>query len=218
MILLNWERTEGKKTTPQQQNWQKETESSKIPNSAKGDQQCWFSQEDSLLMSQEFRGVRCFQINILRVIPVEQDTLNEAFCAGSGRRGKFADFRVLGLWPPLQQPQKPCGNYKENKFPSHKSLVSLLSLLEMALFPDFSLSEAMQQHSFGAQRGKIIKSPSRTSCIKCIYYKYFAFCTVQNAQAPEENVSQMKTEKCVTIAHLNSPSSPSWINKAPRSD
>lgn len=65
MILLNWERTEGKKktnkkTTPQQQNWQEETESSKIPNSAKGDQQCWFSLEDSLVMSQEFRGGQMF--------------------------------------------------------------------------------------------------------------------------------------------------------------
>lgn len=107
MILLNWERTEGKKTNkpPQQQNWHKETESSKIPNSAKGDQQCWFSLRDSLVMSQEFGGVRCSQINILRVIAVEQDTLNEAFCASSGTREKFADFEVLEMWPPLQQPQ-----------------------------------------------------------------------------------------------------------------
>lgn len=107
MILLNWERTEGekKKQTPQQQNWHKEIESSKIPNSAKGDQQCWFSLRDSLIMGQEFRGVRCSQINISRVIPVEQDTLNEAFCASSGTRGKFAHVKVLEMWPPLQQPQ-----------------------------------------------------------------------------------------------------------------
>lgn len=83
-------------------------------------------------------------MKILRVIPVEQGTLNEAFCDSSGRRGKFADFEVLEMWPPLSQPQKPRGNDEENTFPWWKLLGSLLSLLETALFPGFSLSEAMQ--------------------------------------------------------------------------
>jgi len=55
MILLNWERTGGGGN-----NWQKETESSKIPNSAKGEQQFCFSLKALLKQFYEPRIIKGF--------------------------------------------------------------------------------------------------------------------------------------------------------------
>lgn len=57
MIVLSWERIEKKKTKT---SWQKETESSKIPNSAKGEQQFWFSLKALLKQFYEPRIIKGF--------------------------------------------------------------------------------------------------------------------------------------------------------------
>lgn len=108
MILLNWERTEGGKKKKNHHNNKTGTRKlnhPKFPTLLKVTSSAGFPWGIHSLWAKNSGGVRCSQINILRVIPVEQDTLNEAFCASSGTREKFADFEVLEMWPPLQQPQ-----------------------------------------------------------------------------------------------------------------
>lgn len=63
MSLLNWESTEKKKKTPPNNNttnWQQETESSKIPNSAKGERRFCFSLKASFKHSDEPKPIKEF--------------------------------------------------------------------------------------------------------------------------------------------------------------